>query len=425
MIKKTIKAVSENQFLKSSSIVFSVNMVVGVLNYTLVIFASRFLDDQYSVWAAMTGVMTILLTPMAGLMTEFTKNASKLDKKSNQDSFNYFQYIIKKANRINQAGIVVGVLSVILYFSKIFDSETTILFLIVSYSLFNILANFYNQYLLSTLSVKQYAISIIATAFGRFIPTVFFLYIGAMVFSLPLGLLSSAFLGILVSSFYIKKFSNVKNLEKNIFDPKNYNILNQLKASSKNIIILLFVMTFFNIAPIISQRFFEGSDRDLFAVLYSFGQIIHFGSIAFMSALVAYAARGKDLKIYLTSVGIVGVLTSLIGLMFFLFGEWLLIIFDRTQYLDQIPLILLYSVFIAFFNIVFVSIQYLISHSEYKTLYALPFIVAALIASLIAASLGKLPFFGTPLVSFINTSIFFSVSSSIYFFVMVLRNHKQ
>ncbi|NJS40894.1 hypothetical protein HC766_00635 [Candidatus Gracilibacteria bacterium] len=366
MLAKTYNLFKTNQFLQSSSVVFSTNLFIGILNYALVVIASRFLVEQYSLWTAITGFMAILLTPMTGIMTEFTKNASKLDKQSHQDAYNYLQFIQSKAKYINYAGGLIGLIFGSLYIFQVTPANLTITALIVSYSLFNIIANINNQFQLSTLTISRYAGTMIATNFGRFIPTIIFLNIGLGVFALPLGLLSAALVNISSGSFFIKRFFNQHKLLKNQFKPQDYNLLNQFKAASKNIIILLFVMIFFNISPIISEKFFDLEQKDIFAVLYNFGQIIHFGSIAFMSALVAYAARGKSRKIYYTSIAIVVTMTMSIGAFFFLFGGFLMNLFNRPQYLDQIPLIMHYSVFIAFFNIVFVSVQYLLSHSEYK-----------------------------------------------------------
>ncbi|NJK71541.1 MAG: hypothetical protein HC932_04830 [Thermales bacterium] len=115
-----------------------------------------------------------------------------------------------------------------------------------------------------------------------------------------------------------------------------------------------------------------------------------------------------------------------IGAFFFLFGGFLMNLFNRPQYLDQIPLIMHYSVFIAFFNIVFVSVQYLLSHSEYKKLSALPFIVILLVVFSSFSASGKLPILGSEIISFINTNIIFSLFSAIYFFWQVQKcNNNQ
>jgi len=425
MISKAYNIFKRNSFLQSSSVVFVMNLLIALFNYALVIIASRLLLEEYSLWTAFTGFMAILLTPMTGIMTEFTKNASKHDKNSHQDSYNYFQFIQSKAKIINYTGAFIGAIFGILFLTNIVPQNPTIIALIISYSLFNIIANVNNQYQLSTINIKRYAATMISTNLGRFIPTVVFLAIGLGVFALPLGLLSAAFINLSVGSFFINRFSHQHQLSKNTFDPKDYHLLNQFKAATKNIVVLLFVMIFFNFSPIVAERFFEVEQKDLFAVLYNFGQIIHFGSVAFMSALVAYAARGKSNKLYLTSIAIVVTMTMSIGTFFFLFGDFLMNLFNRPQYADQIPLILHYSVFIAFFNIVFVSVQYLLSHSEYKKLTALPIIVTLLIGVSSLSASGYLPILGSPVISFINTNIIFSLISAIYFFWQVQKCNKN
>jgi O-antigen/teichoic acid export membrane protein len=418
MLAKIKKFSRKNSFLTNSSIVFLANITTGIFNYLIIIFASNFLLKEYSLWTAMTSFMTILIAPMTGIITEFVKNTSVLHHKSNQDAFDYYQFVKQKTKFIFTLALIFCVVSILFFWTNPDFVNFTIIGLIICYSLLNINANVNNHFLISTLSFIEYSIAIIVTTLARFLPTILFLVLGFGIFALPFGLLLSATINLFISHFMVRKFQQQNKLDNNK-KATNFNIKKQLKAASFNILITFSLMLYFNVGPIISQFFFAEKEKDLFAVIYNFGQIIHFGSIAFLSTLVAYTSRGKSQKIYLSSVFVITLITFSIGTLFYLFSSQLLQILNRSQYLDQVPIVIFYLVFVAFFNIIFVSIQYLIGQSQYKKLIPFSgFVILVIFLSGLCAK-GFLPFLGSPLISFINIYIIISIVCAVCLFYQV------
>ena len=182
--------------------------------------------------------------------------------------------------------------------------------------------------------------------------------------------------------------------------PYQFRLRPHLLASVKSTAILFCLASFLNLAPILSERTLSVADKDLFAVLFNFGQIIHFGSTAFTQAIVVHAARSTGNKIYYFSIGLMTLLTSLIGSLFYFFGDFMLGLFGKSQYVDSLDLILYYSLFIVFYNVVFISVQYLLSHSKYGLLATLPVFCAILVGASYVAAQGT-----DPLSSFITAQI--------------------
>lgn len=384
MIKKTYNFVLRNEFLRSSAIVFASSLSVGVLNYLLVIYASRALGEDYSTWTALSGIVAILATFNTGLFTEINKTFASFSKESPTKALEFYDFLMLKARTFLFIGII-GAPLLGLILQIIFHTGTTPILAVLAVGVFLGIYTGLNRFLLlGMLHNLKFGIVNLTTGLARFIPTVILFNMGIKIWALPIGLLTSQIIAYFVAVYYIhkikKKVSPSKTKHKFYLKP-------YLIASLKSTFILFLLATILNIAPVISESNLSNQSRDLFAVMFNFGQIIHFGSVAFTQAIVVHASRNKNNKIYFFSIMLMGVLTSLIAGIFFFFGDFMLGLFGRSGYIDKVSLILYYSVFIALYNIVFISVQYLLSHSKYKVLiFSLPILCIGLIISMYSAA---------------------------------------
>ena len=116
MFQKTYNFVLGNAFLRSSAIVFGSNLLVGVLNYALVIFAARALGVEYSVWTALTGLFAILTTFNTGLYTEVNKKFAAYAKQAPEKALEFYDFLMVRARQLLILGIVLSpLLGVILW----------------------------------------------------------------------------------------------------------------------------------------------------------------------------------------------------------------------------------------------------------------------------------------------------------------------
>ena len=383
MIRKTYDFVLGNAFLRSSAIVFGSNLLVGVCNYALVIFAARALGVEYSVWTALTGLFAILTTFNTGLYTEVNKKFAAYAKQAPEKALLFYDFLMVRARRLLIAGIVLSpLLAAVLWgVTRITDYP---LYILIVWSLFlGIFAGMNRFLLIGMLYNLKFGVVTLANGLTRLGTTLLFFELGLRIWALPLGLIASQVITYLVAVWYINHVKQNVTRKNPDWGRSKYKFVLRphLIASVKSTAILFCLASFLNVAPILSERFLSVEDKDLFAVLFNFGQIIHFGSTAFTQAIIVHASRSTGNRIYYFSIGLMTLLTSLIGGLFYFFGDFMLSLFGKSQYVDSLNLILYYSLFIVFFNIVFISTQYLLSHSRYRVLSTLPVFCAVLIGT--------------------------------------------
>ena len=402
MFQKTYNFVLGNAFLRSSAIVFGSNLLVGVLNYALVIFAARALGVEYSVWTALTGLFAILTTFNTGLYTEVNKKFAAYAKQAPEKALEFYDFLMVRARQLLILGIALSpLLGVILWgVTRITDYP---IYILIVWSIFlGIFAGMNRFLLIGMLYNFKFGMVTLANGVARFGVTLALFEMGFRIWALPLGLIASQLMTYALAVWYIhhvKKHVAHKNAgrEKTLY---RFRLRPHLLASVKSTAILFCLASFLNLAPILSERLLSVTDKDLFAVLFNFGQIIHFGSTAFTQAIVVHASRSTGNKIYYFSIGLMTLLTSLIGSLFYFFGDFMLGLFGKSQYVDSLDLILYYSLFIVFYNVVFISVQYLLSHSKYGLLATLPVFCAILVGASYVATRST-----DPLSSFITAQI--------------------
>jgi O-antigen/teichoic acid export membrane protein len=420
---KLYNFVLKNDFLRSSAVIFIANLSVGVLNYVLVIFASRMLaKGDYSVWTALTGIFSILATFNTGLFTEVNKKFSSYTQHAPSKAIGFYNFLMHKAKKLLLIGVLLSPLAGYLLWI-VSDISIAPIHILLVITVFLSIYTGLNRYLLvGMLYNLKFGTVTIFTGFARLIPTVILFKLGLGVWALPIGLIISQVLSYLIANKFVKDIIHSITPSKSTYE---FALKPHLVSSFKSTIILFCLSAFINVAPVISEKVLSTDERDLFAVLFSFGQIIHFGSTAFTQAIIVHASRSagqknnNEHKIYYFSVALMLLLTSTIGAIFYFFGEFMLSLFGKSEYIDKLSLILFYSLFILTYNIIFISVQYLISHSRYKALYALPVLVVLLVVSIyIAGSNGGLE-------EFLRTQVWFGGLSAVLCFLYIWRSKSK
>jgi O-antigen/teichoic acid export membrane protein len=413
---------SSKDFLKDSSLLFVTNILNAVFNYSLVIFVSnRLLPGNYSLWTAITGLVAILLTLSAGIMTEFSKNASRIAKDSTTEAFRFYDYFLSKVSKVLGYGLVLIPVFAYIMMWILGNSEFGLLCLVIFNVYLQIVLGLNNNFVMSLLKIKEFMILSFVVTVVKFIATIGLIYLRLEVFALPIGLLFSEIAGLALGVYFLGQIKS-KRSTKSVVDPINYKIFDHLVGMFKTVVYLFFLATFLNAAPIIAEKIFDKEflrDKDILAVLFNFGQIIHFGAIAFLSGLITHASRSDNKKIFYSAFAIVVSLSLGIGVIFTIFGSFMMRLFGRAQYIDQLPLILWYSVFILFYNVIFLCTQYLIIKNKYRPLIFLPIANIGLVLALVY--LTKTSYlFGDNVKNFIAISIIFGAISSVYMVLSVV-----
>jgi hypothetical protein len=357
-------------FLQSSAIMLVSNILVAGMNYSVVIFASRFLLSEYSTWTSLTSFLAIASAFSGAISTNMTRNVSKMVVTSLANSRAYLnKYINLLVSSFIWLFLLLPIVSGIVWL-LLGRINYFIIFILIAYLVINLYISLQQSFLLGILDIKDYTITTIVLAFIKFSVSLFCLYLGLQLWALPIGLIVSTVLAIFITKYFVSNYFNqnpISKVELETALKSRLDLKGEFQSMLYTLISLFLLTTLMNIGPILIQNSsISLENKDILAVLFNFGQIIHFGAIAGLGSLIAYASRSSDKKIYFASISFVTLITLGIGMLFALFGPFLLNIIGRSQYQWAISLTIIYAIFIAFYNIIFATVQYLIAHHSYK-----------------------------------------------------------
>ncbi len=365
----------DKSFLRSNAIVFVSNLITSVGSYIIVVLASRILKTDYSAWIALSGAVNILATFTNGVQTSITKSISQNSKNPHQ-VVNLIKFYDKSLSKLFLFGVLVSPVIALMLNSFRIDFDFLVVFLI-SLHFFSSPFFSYKQFvLLSVSKTLEYSVLNILSIFFRLGGSFLILILGLKLLALPIGLILSLVIVFYISTIFLNNYLK-KVLNTNDYEKEEENIVPiKLNAEVKHLILNTFstlgLILFLNIGPIVIQLSnLQNQSKDLLAILFSFGQIIHFGAISAVGTLIVSAAKSSNKNIYLWSVGIVGSISIFITSLFLFFGKTIMEIFGRGQFSWAIWLVFLYALYILLYNIIFVTIQYQISRNRYLSSWVL------------------------------------------------------
>ncbi len=364
MLLRLVNIYRTSPFLKDSSFLFIFNTLVSSVNFILQYIVLRFFNNnnEFSLWVSLSGLITVVSTLVAGVSIEIVKNSSQLASEDETLPYVYFNFLITKIRQFCQYTLIISpLLAWILEF--VINSGSVLL---VWLTLVNLILGVYltqnRNLLLGLLDIFNYNLSNFLITVLRLIFTIGLLIFSTGIFALPLGALISTFLGYILVEFMLnhKKLKLEKKIDYQ--NTKNFSLNKILKEFTQTGIVLFGGALFLQLSAISAGRLLlDKTDKDVFTLLVFFGQIIYFGSISFLSGLVAHATRSKNHKIYLFSIFGVSSIAIIFGSVIWLLGNFILAVLGQAEFSEAIPLIIMYSVFVGLYNIIYVSLQYLVA----------------------------------------------------------------
>jgi O-antigen/teichoic acid export membrane protein len=391
---KYLLALLKSDFLKSSTLVFVTNNLINLFNYILIIIAIYFLRDSYGLWTSTSSFLAISSVPLTSFMLLLTKKvAEKISKDNRANITIYYLNIWKKLKKhILTAFMSIPVLVIVMMLVLKLDQPWVPLLVCISL-LVQFASGLNLNFLLGILRVSQFSLASLLGLVVRFSTTIGFLYLGFGVSSLPLGLIISGLVTFLISlKFIFIKHSGDKSIES---EPHLYEFKNEFKDFWSTTILVLLLAGFLNIDTILSRTLMNTVQNNQYSIISTFGQIAHFGPISFASLLIPYVTGGKavderqnkGLLILKYSLLAVSVLTLLVGLIFGLFGHILLDLLNKPDLIYLSPLIIFYTIFIWFYNLIYVCVSYLIAQANYILNKPLIFCFSGLVTALVCSDL--------------------------------------
>jgi len=374
-------------FFKTSSIAFIANFFTAVVSYLIIIIASRELNNIAN-WTSVNSITAILTMITIGMSTEFAKKSASLSEKSIQEAGDYYTTIKIGIQKYNQKAIIL--FSILSIASLFVSSKGYLVITLVILSFFIQIKSKLNVFFLTgLLKMKDFAINTMLIAVVRLIGTSLMLKYGLEVVSLPLGIIFSIAIGHIHSEIVIKRILDKIGYKAHAKLAKEHTKLfkKQLSNLFQTTSAMFILNTTLQITPIISVYMLNYKNADLFAIVYSIGQIIHFGSTSFLSLLSTFTAKKKESKNLVFSIIFTILSTIFAGIVTLVFKDFILEVFKRKEYTNNTKEILFYIFYILVYNIVFIISRYIIG-ANYNRLIR-PLILVPIIISGLAIALQK------------------------------------
>ena len=215
----------------------------------------------------------------------------------------------------------------------------------------------------------------------RFTSTVGFVWAGFGVYALVFGIVCSVVFGWMHNHFLVQKIVQKKKLQE-VIPQEKYSLQSEVRGISSTVLANTSIQLPLLILPILAVAFLMPEKADIFAILFTIGQIINFGITSFLGLVVPFAAGRKDSKIFWVSLFFTG-FGGVSGVVFFVyFREIAFAIFSRPEYSQYIVEMSLYFSAVALFNIIFFVGRYMIGKGEQKKLFPLFGILGVWVISL-------------------------------------------
>jgi len=360
-----IKKISKGDFVRNSSLVFIVNNVNNVFNYVLIVIAIFYLKNDFGLWTSTTGFLAILSVPTSSFMSILTRKVSELAKTEPDKVYSYYINVFRFV-RHSLVWVILG--SIIIIFAMFWTLQLSNFFIpiVAILAVFTTFLYSINQnFLLGILEIPKYCWGNIINLVVKFISTTAFLILGLGVNTLPVGILLASIASYSLSLYFINSIYKTKEIKSKVQEFNAKEILQDGSDTWKAMIYFIILAIFLNIDIVLSRSLLTNEQNNQYGIISTFGQIAHFGPVSFSALVVPYASRDGHKNIFKISIIAVIILSLLVTVLFTFGGELVLKTFGKSNYLTLLPLITIYSIFVLCYNLIFISINYLISRANF------------------------------------------------------------
>jgi hypothetical protein len=409
-------------FASSTFITMIANLFVASCNYIIIYYVAKTVFDIYPTWLATVGLLGTLGTLGNGLFLNLIRKIGLISDKSLIEKVNfgikyekkvlgYWLWIILLIPTFGILSLFI-IPNVNIYFG----------FILSSYIFTNFYFGLRQNTMLGSLMIKEYAIANSFSTFLRLVSTIGFISIGIGIWSLPLGLIINVISYHLISKFFTHKYYK-PNIEK-FTDTDIKQNLNNTKKIILTTVYLFLLSSLLNLPTIfiLNKDLFSILEISQFALIYTFGQIIHFASISGLDSLIAYTANKNTIKYYFKALKVASCITIIIGLCIIIFKELVLISIGRSNLLDNNYHLLIYFFCILLYNSIYISTMYLIAKNKFKLILSLG--ISILLFTLANSFKVYNQFSNDTLGVFLITIAILSLFNFIWLFLSILNSSK-
>ena len=376
-----ISKVKTDQLVRGSMVVFLGSAVASAINYLYHMVLGRMLGPvDYGIFSSLLSLTYVYGIPVSVLNLIGLKYVSSLRQSGGvEQAAGFFRWFGKK----------IILFSLILFLFSLAISPLVAKFLRLSSVHWVIMANvitligIYGGFCSSTIQgFLRFGLSTIASVSStvfKIIIAVIFVYLGWRVSGVLFSLLLSSLFGLVLVFYFVKKKINFP--KKRVTEVK-IPFREMVRYGFPVLFSSLALTSFYTTDILLVKNLFPANEAGLYASLAILGKIVFFASSSIgmvMFPLVAgKRAKGENYRrLYLNSFLLVFFVSSSITVVYFLFPELMVNLLYGSQYLSIAPLLGLFAVFMSFYSLVCLTINFFLAASR-TVMITLPLVGAIL-----------------------------------------------
>lgn len=381
-MKRLAKQIIVHPLITGSITIFISSFIGNVLGFIFNLFmASNLSIADYGVLASMMSIITLSSYAANAVMPSIVQFGGKYFAENNLPAIGE---LYSKAGKFQLSIGISALLCFIIFssqISKFFHIESSSLLVITSFSVFVSIMMVLNLSLLQSKLAFTYIsfITIIASV-GKLLIGVGMVLAGMSVFGAVAAILLSSIIPFLLSFLPIRF----------VFQTTRENITIKTKEllyyGVPSALCILALNSLITADILMVKHLFVADKAGLYAGLSLIGRVIFFftapiGMVMFPLVVQKYNKNEKYIGTFLLALSIVTFSSLGISLFYFIFPEQIILLFlKQKEYLSLIPLLGFFSIFISFYSIVSILVNYYISIRVTKIVFL---ILAAAILQII------------------------------------------
>lgn len=412
-----IQSALKDPFLRPSFLFSIVNLLASAIAYVIIVLVSRRGGELINDWTALNSLVTVFLTFTAGFSLYYSKTVSRIAQKRLQDTEGYLRSSENYLHTIalRYGWVLVAILLLLAAALKFLNWYQAILIAVGLY--FELWAILYRMFFLGRLEYNRAMVLTIAAAITRFVGIVGLLYLGFGIDSLVIGNMIGSLLAVAISFWFVRGVKKTKDFA------VGKDFAGSIRASGALIMSSLFLQA----GQVITQGLYAPADSTVLTtitMLNIFGSILFYGASAFLALFVVNATRSESTSIYKKGIMIIAGVTLAGIVAIAIIWQPALHLLRRTEFIPLLPQFLIYSIFMIFYNLFYVGIQFLVSQYKYKEIFHLGVIVFLTTAALVLNAI--VPETHANYIAWYNGILITAgVISFFYSYYLIIRAHQR
>ncbi|MFH1601760.1 MAG: oligosaccharide flippase family protein [Candidatus Shapirobacteria bacterium] len=371
-IKKCFSKLTKSQLIAGSAVLFISAMVGNISNYLYHLLMGRFLGpENYGLLTSLISLTYLFGIPLAALNLVVVKHTSGLWARKKLSSIAFFHsWLNKKATIFVWLGLVVLLLASPKIALFLHLKSISLVWLMGACSLIGVYSTISGATLQGLLKFNLMAVSSIISVILKLGLSVLLVLVGLGIWGAVLPFLITSLIGLFLLRLFIGQLLvNKKEEAKKIFETK------ELLAYTWPVLLSTLAFTsLYTTDFLLARHFLSAQMAGYYASLATLGKIVFFASspivMAMFPLISARHEGGQDSRQTL-NLSLALVLFASLGItaFYFLFPQFMIKTLYGADYLVAAPYLVYFSIFLSFYALVNVLVNYYLSIKKVKIVF--------------------------------------------------------